>query len=168
MHLPEVHSISCSLILKRKIKIYIYSFRNEDVEDFFTSLLEQGLIELPEPKRPDEVGRVGDPKYCKFHRVISHPIEDCWVLKNQIQKFLNDGVIEIDPPKQPVVTSNPVFVIVGDILCPIAEISPSIAYSSSSTGRAIPEEEKISKYDEMDLVPFLGLSRWILACKCSC
>lgn len=41
-----------------------YSFRNEDVEDFFTSLLEQGLIELPEPKRPDEVGRVGDPKYC--------------------------------------------------------------------------------------------------------
>ena len=50
------------------------SFKNEDVEDFFTSLLEQGLIELPEPKRPDEVGRVGDPKYCKFHRVISHPI----------------------------------------------------------------------------------------------
>ena len=44
------------------------------------------------------------------------------------------------------VTSNPVFVIVGDILCPIAEISPSIAYSS--TGRAISEEEKISKYDE--------------------
>ena len=44
------------------------------------------------------------------------------------------------------VTSNPVFVIVGDILCPIAEISPSIAYSS--TGRAIPEEDKISKYDE--------------------
>lgn len=44
-----------------------------------------------------------------------------------------DGVIEIDPPKQPVVTSNPVFVIVGDILCPIAEISPSIAYYSSST-----------------------------------
>lgn len=41
-----------------------YSFRNEDVEDFFTSLLEQGLIELPEPKRPDEVGRVGDQKYC--------------------------------------------------------------------------------------------------------
>ena len=39
-----------------------YSFRNEDVEDLFTSLLEQGLIELPEPKRPDEVGRVGDPK----------------------------------------------------------------------------------------------------------
>jgi hypothetical protein len=47
-----------------------------------------------------------------------------------------------------VVTSNPVFGIVGDILCPIAEISPSIAYSSSSTGRAISEEEKISKYDE--------------------
>lgn len=49
---------------KIKIKIKKYSFRNEDVEDFFTSLLEQGLIELPEPKRPDEVGRVGDPKYC--------------------------------------------------------------------------------------------------------
>jgi len=38
-----------------------------------------------------------------------------------------------------VVTSNPVFGLVGDILCPIAEISPSIAYSSSSTGREIAE-----------------------------
>ena len=47
----------------KKQKEKEYSFRNEDVEDFFTSLLEQGLIELPEPKRPDEVGRVGDPKY---------------------------------------------------------------------------------------------------------
>lgn len=37
------------------------------------------------------------------------------------------------------VTSNPVFGLVGDILCPIAEISPSIAYSSSSTGREIAE-----------------------------
>lgn len=57
-----------------------------------------------------------------------------------------NGVIEIDPPQQPVVTSNPVFVIVRDILCPIAAISPSIAYSSSSTGRAIPEEDKIYEH----------------------
>ena len=35
-----------------------YSFRNDDVEDFFKSLLEEGLIELPKPQRPDEVGRV--------------------------------------------------------------------------------------------------------------
>jgi len=47
-----------------------------------------------------------------------------------------------------VVTSNPVFVIVGDILCPIAEISPSIAYSSSSTGRAIEEEKNLDSRDE--------------------
>lgn len=57
------------------------------------------------------------------------------------------GFIEIDPPKQPVVTSNPVFGLVGDILRTIAEISPSIAFSSSSTRRAIEEEEKRSKYD---------------------
>jgi hypothetical protein len=44
-----------------------------------------------------------------------------------------------------VVTSNPVFLIVGDLLCPIAEISPSIAYSSSSTGRSISEEKNIMK-----------------------
>lgn len=56
---------------KETVKTRNYFLKEKDlskfyflVEDFFTSFLEQGLIELPEPKRPDEVGRVGDPKYC--------------------------------------------------------------------------------------------------------
>jgi len=34
--------------------------------------LEEGLIELPELRRPEEIGRTNDPKYCKYHKINSH------------------------------------------------------------------------------------------------
>ena len=44
-----------------------------DVQKMFHKLLEKGLIELPESKRLEEVGRTDDPKYCEYHRIIGHP-----------------------------------------------------------------------------------------------
>jgi len=38
-------------------------------------LLEKGVIQLQEKKRLEEVGRTTDPKYCRYHRVVSHPLE---------------------------------------------------------------------------------------------
>ena len=52
-------------------------------------LLQQNWIALPEIKRPHEVGKVDDPKYCLFHRLISHPLKDCFVLKEKIQELLD-------------------------------------------------------------------------------
>ncbi|KAG8380602.1 hypothetical protein BUALT_Bualt06G0032700 [Buddleja alternifolia] len=54
------------------------------------------LIELPEPKRPEEAGKVNDPKYCKYHRVVSHPIEKCFVVKDKIMALARDGKIILD------------------------------------------------------------------------
>jgi len=45
-------------------------------------LLEKGVIQLPEPKRPEEVGRIADPKYCRYHRMVSHPLEK-YIMKNE-------------------------------------------------------------------------------------
>ena len=53
-------------------------------------LLENGIIELPIPKRPEEAGRTIDPKYCRYHRVISHPLEKRITLKERIMQLARD------------------------------------------------------------------------------
>ncbi|KAL0366237.1 UNVERIFIED_CONTAM: hypothetical protein Sradi_3513800 [Sesamum radiatum] len=73
-----------------------YPFPDSDVPYIFNELLERKLIELPESKRPDEVGRVNDPKYCKYHRVVSHPIERCFVVKEKIMALAKEGKIILD------------------------------------------------------------------------
>ncbi|KAM3007694.1 hypothetical protein FF2_031910 [Malus domestica] len=59
-------------------------------------LLEKKVIELPECKRPEEMNRINDPKYCKYHRIVSHPVGKCFVLKELIMKLAQQGRIELD------------------------------------------------------------------------
>jgi len=59
-------------------------------------LFENKIIELPEPKRPEEAGRTSDPKYCRYHRVVSHPLEKCITLKECITQLAKDGKIILD------------------------------------------------------------------------
>ena len=59
-------------------------------------LLENGIIELPPPKRPKEAGRTTDPKYCRYHQVISHPLKKCIMLKECIMQLARDGGIILD------------------------------------------------------------------------
>ncbi|KAA0051496.1 retrotransposon gag protein [Cucumis melo var. makuwa] len=56
-------------------------------EDMLEQLIEKQLIQLPECKRPEKVGKVDDLNYYKYHRVISHPVEKCFVLKELILKL---------------------------------------------------------------------------------
>jgi len=60
------------------------------------TLLEKELIKLPESKRPEEIGRTDDPKYCKYHRIISHPIEKCNAFRGQILQLAQEGKITFD------------------------------------------------------------------------
>ncbi|KAM1094241.1 hypothetical protein ACFX2B_009147 [Malus domestica] len=59
-------------------------------------LLEKKVIELPECKCPEEMNRVNDLKYCKYHRVVSHPVGKCFILKDLIIKLAQQGQIELD------------------------------------------------------------------------
>jgi len=59
-------------------------------------LLEKGVIELPKPKRPGEVGRTNEPKYCQYHTIISHPLEKCITLKERIMRLAREGRIILD------------------------------------------------------------------------
>ena len=59
-------------------------------------LLKSKLIQLPKSKRPEEANQVNDPNYCKYHRLISHPIEKCFVLKDKIMELHKEGKVEFD------------------------------------------------------------------------
>ncbi|KAH0781243.1 hypothetical protein KY290_000841 [Solanum tuberosum] len=40
--------------------------------------------------------KVGDPGYCKFHRVLGHPTSKCFILKEKIMMLVSEGKIIID------------------------------------------------------------------------
>jgi len=56
-------------------------------------LLEKGLIELTESKYPKEIGRTNDPKYCIYHKIISHPIKKYKTFKKQVMQLAKKGKI---------------------------------------------------------------------------
>jgi hypothetical protein len=66
-------------------------------------LLEANIIELPEVKRPNEANQMDNPNYCKYHCLISHPVEKCFVLKDKIMRLHENGDIVFDDE---VATSN--------------------------------------------------------------
>ena len=96
---------SKNLTLEEKKKTK-YSFHDDDVEEIFNELMKEKAIQLSKPKRPSEVDNVDDPKYCRYHRIISHPLSECYILKNIIQKMINDGEIEVDSSSRVLVAAS--------------------------------------------------------------
>lgn len=74
----------------------VYPFPDEDVPNILEQLLQLELIELPECKRPEDMGKVDDPNYCKYHRIIGQPIQKCFVFKEQIMKLAKENKIDLD------------------------------------------------------------------------
>ena len=64
--------------------------------EMLKQLLKLKLIELPKCKQLEEIGKVDDPNYCKYHRIISHPIQKCFVLKELIMKLAKERKIDLD------------------------------------------------------------------------
>ena len=42
------------------------------------------------------MGKVDDLNYCKYHRIIGHPIQKCFVFKEQVMKFAKENKIDLD------------------------------------------------------------------------
>ncbi|KAL0299019.1 UNVERIFIED_CONTAM: Transposon Tf2-12 polyprotein [Sesamum radiatum] len=83
-----------------------YPFLDSDVPGIFDDLLEANLIDLPEMKRPEEAERKDDPKYCKYHRLVGHAIQDCFVFKDKVMQLARQGKISLeeDSPTTNVIT----------------------------------------------------------------
>ncbi|KAL0368018.1 UNVERIFIED_CONTAM: hypothetical protein Scaly_1020700 [Sesamum calycinum] len=73
-----------------------YPFLDSDVPGIFDDLLEANLIDLPEMKRPKEAERKDDPKYCKYHCLVGHAIQDCFVFKDKVMQLARQGKISLE------------------------------------------------------------------------
>ena len=65
-----------------------YPFPNSNLPGMLDDLPEKGIIELPPSKCREKSGRTNNPKYCRYHRVVSHPSEKCITLKERIMQLL--------------------------------------------------------------------------------
>ncbi|XP_024199875.1 uncharacterized protein LOC112203083 [Rosa chinensis] len=86
---------SRKLTLKERKEVK-YSFDDDDVEQIFSELYKAKEIELPEPKRPTDVNKTKNREFCRYHRIVSHPTSDCFILKNIIQEMINNKEIEVE------------------------------------------------------------------------
>ncbi|KAK9755938.1 hypothetical protein RND81_01G060700 [Saponaria officinalis] len=73
-----------------------YPFPDSDLSGMLDDLLENNVIQLPESKRPEQANRTTDPNYCRYHRLVSHPIEKCITLKEKIMQLAKDEKIILD------------------------------------------------------------------------
>ena len=85
-----------SLLTFKEREQKVYPFPDEDVSNMLEQLLQLKLIELPECKWPEDIGKVDDPNYCKYHRIIGHPIQKCFVFKEQIIKLAKENKIDLN------------------------------------------------------------------------
>ncbi|KAH7838039.1 hypothetical protein Vadar_021374 [Vaccinium darrowii] len=87
-----------------------YPFPNADVLSMLEDLLEKNVIQLRECKCPKEMGKVHDPRYCHYHRIVSHSTEKCFVLKELIADLARKKKIVLDVDE--VAESNHTFITV--------------------------------------------------------
>ncbi|KAG9450316.1 hypothetical protein H6P81_010281 [Aristolochia fimbriata] len=73
-----------------------YPFADADVPIMLDQLLDNQLLKLPEIKRPGDQSKSKDPNFCKYHRLVGHSTEKCFVLKDRIMELAAQGRIEIE------------------------------------------------------------------------
>lgn len=73
-----------------------YTFPNFDMAAMLENLFDKKVIELPECKRPYEMNKANDLKYCMYHRIFSHLVCKFFVLKELIMKLSHEGINELD------------------------------------------------------------------------
>ena len=77
-------------------------------------ILEKEIIQLSEPKRPKEDGRMADPLYCRYHTMISHLLEKCITVKECIMQLAENGTIILDLDS--IVETNNISCLIRDCL----------------------------------------------------
>ena len=80
----------------KELEQKVYPFPNEDVPNILEQLLQMKLIELLECKRSEDMEKVDDPNYYKYHHIIGHPIQKFFVFKEQIMKLFKENKIDLD------------------------------------------------------------------------
>ena len=127
---PTQENKRCRFTLK-ELEEKKYHFPDSGVPRMLEDQLQKKVIELLECKRPKEMGRVNDPNYCHYHRIINHSMEKCFILKDLIMKLAKQGRIHLDLNE--VVKSNHVIVIFGFLDLVSLHVPPKTLGTCTST-----------------------------------
>ncbi|GAA0176577.1 hypothetical protein LIER_29547 [Lithospermum erythrorhizon] len=68
-----------------------YPFLESDVPSIFDELIKAKLRELPKSNRPEEANQRTEPNFCKYHRILGHPIEKCFIFKERVIDLARKG-----------------------------------------------------------------------------
>ena len=123
-----------------KFPLKQYSFKDNQVVIIFHLLYKVNKLKLLDARHPNKIGRMNDPKYCLFHRMIHHPTDKCFVLKDKIHALVEAGVLTLKS-EQKKVTANMVTlefsktpkVTVPDGTFSIPEVRLEVKYPSAKT-----------------------------------
>ncbi|KAL2491922.1 Uncharacterized protein Adt_27550 [Abeliophyllum distichum] len=107
-----------------------YPFSDSEVSGILDHLLKQKIIELLVRTRLEEAGQVDHLKYCRFHEIISHPVESCSMVS-----FGSFDPIPISNKRQ----TFPTPYDIGKSLFEVTEFGPQLPKG------AIPVELKVDK-----------------------
>lgn len=78
-------------------------------------LLKEGRIKVPEPQRPEEVGKTDNSKYCSYHQMIGHPTKSCYIFRDQIQTLVDTQVVKIHADQKTVMANITTSLHIGQI-----------------------------------------------------
>ncbi|XP_070026125.1 uncharacterized protein [Nicotiana sylvestris] len=117
--------------------------------------LELNLIELPEMKRPNKAGKTNDPNYCKYHRLVCHPLKKCFVFKDKVMDLTSEKKIMLEDEKA---SANQVFIIFGsfssDELYSFKESKDEELLENNIVEDGQPEDDEgKEKSDDLPLAP---------------
>src|SRR3954465_9253377 len=54
-----------------------------------------------------------DPRYCIYHRNLSHPTVSCWALKERLETLVQAGVLTLEPKQRRVSTNTTATIVFG-------------------------------------------------------
>ena len=73
----------------------LYLFKDEHVISMFKLLQKSNKFKFPEARHPEEVGKTDDPNYCLYHRMLGHPIKNCYIFKDVFQALIDAEVLKL-------------------------------------------------------------------------
>ena len=72
-----------------------YSFKDEHMVSLFKLLQKSNIFQLSEIRCPEEVGKIEDPNYCLYHRMLGHPTKNCYIFKDVLQALIDAEVLKL-------------------------------------------------------------------------
>ena len=77
-------------------------FIAEEMMVIFDKWVQDQVIKLPKITKQPTAEEQKDPKYCRYHRYVHHPTMDCWTLKWEVNRKIQDGILQLSEEQQKV------------------------------------------------------------------